>query len=267
MILRNPRGKNDGVLLENVFEAVEPRSGDVYGTCTVTEERLPLMFPDRPYHVRLDISGADEALDMLLGAAFARARAMCVAQAEPARIYASCAPEDADMLARLRNYGFRDNDGLVRMRGALTHMETPKLPMGCVVVQDSLEDVREQRYFLERYNGIYGECRDARWLAELTARNGFRRILTVAPTGMAGEVALWLDGDCGVIEFFDTARRWRNIGVARCMISLACTYLMENGAREAVVDVRAKTPYARRTLESAGLAADALLRRYPGVDI
>lgn len=267
MILRNPKGKNDGLPPENVFEAVEPRSGEVYGTCTVTEEYLPLMFPDRPYHVRLDISGGDEALDMLLGAAFARARALCDAQREPARIYASCAPDDADMLARLRNYGFRDNDGLMRMRGALSWKEAPKPPMGCVVVQDSLEDAQEQRYFLERYNGIYGECRDARWLAELTARNGFRRILAVAPTGMAGEVAVWLEGDCGVIEFFDTARRWRNVGVAGCMLSLACRYLLENGAREAVADVRAKTPYARRTLEGAGFAPDVLLRRYPGVDI
>ena len=267
MILRNPKGRNDGFSPENVFEAVDPRSGEVYGTCTVTEEHMAVMFPDRPYHVRLDISGEDEALDMLLGAAFARARALCGAQTKPARIYASCAPEDAEMLARLRNYGFRDNDGLIRMRGALTRREAPKPPMGCVVVQDSLEDTQEQRYFLERYNGLYGENRSARWLAELTSRSGFRRILTVAPTGMAGEVAVWLDGDTGVIEFFDTARRWRNVGVAGCMISLACSYLAEKGAREAVADVRAKTPYARRTLESAGFAPDTLLRRYPGVDI
>lgn len=267
MILRNPKGKNDGMYSGNIFEAVDPRSGEVYGTCTVTEERMPLMFTERPYHVRLDISGEAEALDMLLGAAFARARALCESQTEPARIYASCDPADDDMLARLRNYGFRDNDGLMRMRRTLSWIDEPKPPMGCVVVQDSLEDMREQRYFLERYNGIYGECRDARWLAELTARNGFRRILTVAPTGMAGEVVLWLDGETGVIEFFDTARRWRNVGVAGCMLSLACRYLMENGVREAVADVRAKIPYARRVLESAGFRPDVLIRRYPGVDI
>lgn len=267
MILRNQKGKYDGIVSENAFEAVDPRSGEVYGTCTVTEERVPLLFPDRPYHVRLDINGADEALDMLLGAAFARARALCMAQPEPARIYASCAPDDDEMLARLRNYGFRDNDGLMRMRCKMTYNEAPKPPMGCVIVQDSLEDAREQRYFLERYNGLSVESRDARWLAGLAARRGFRRILTVAPTGMAGEVVVWMDGETGVIEFFDTARRWRNAGVAGCMLSLACGYLIENGAREAVADVRAKVPHARRTLEKAGFEPDTLLRRYPGLDI
>lgn len=267
MILRNPREGIQGAAPENIFEAVEPRSGSVLGRCIVTEEVRPLMFPDRPYQVRLDIDGSDETLDTLLGASIARARALCTAQKEAARIYAGCDPEDAQLLDTLRQYGFRDNDGLMRMRAKLPGYIDARQPMGCVVVHDRLEDAQEQRYFLERYNELYGADMDLAWLNSLAKKDGFCRILTVAPTGMAGEVLVWREGSCGVIEFFNTARRWRNMGVAGCMLALACRYMREKGCTEAVCDVRARMPIARHVLENAGFSPDSLIMRYPGIDV
>lgn len=267
MILRNPREGSQGYGPEDIFEAVEPRSGAVIGRCCVAEEIRPLMFPDRPYQIRLDIEGDEDTLDTLLGAALARARIKCMAQKEPARIYASCDPADEVLLNTLRQYGFRDNDGLMRMRVRLPRYIDAKLPMGCVVVQDKLEDAQEQRYFLERYNELYGVDMDMSWLNSLIKREGFTRILTVAATGMAGEVLVWKEEDCGVVEFFNTARRWRNMGVASYMLALACKHLYENGCREAVSDVRARMPIARHVLEKSGFAPDELIMRYPGIDI
>lgn len=267
MILRNPRDGREGLPGENVFEAVEPRTGEVLGSCAVYEEYHELMFPDRPYQVRIRIDAADEYIDTLLGAAFARARALCAAQDSPARIYADCDPGDGSMLALLRQYGFRDNDGLLRMRRLLPCILPYNLPTGCVVVNDSLEDPKEQRYFLERYNELYGDSKDMTWLSQMRAHPDFRRILTVAPTGMAGEILVWKDGYTGVIGFFDTARRWRNMGVAGCMLALACKYLADVRAVDVIADVRAKMPYARRTLEKAGFEQDSLICRYPGIDI
>lgn len=267
MILRNPREGSQGNAPENIFEAVEPRSGDIVGCCTVTEEFRPLMFPDRPYQVRLDMRGGEETLDRLLGASLARARVLCAAHKEKARIYASCDPADTALLDTLRQYGFRDNDGLMRMRVYLPRYIEAKQPMGCVVVRDKLEDSQEQRYFLERYNELYGVDMDMAWLSSLTKRSGFCRILTVAPTGMAGEVLVWQENGCGVVEFFDTARRWRDMGVASYMLSLACEYLFENGCREAVCDVRARMTVARHVLEKSGFQPDELIARYPGIDL
>ena len=267
MILRNPREGMHGISPENIFEAVEPRSGSVVGRCVVSEEVRPLMFPERPYQVRLDFEGEDETLDTLLGASLARARALCSAQKESARIYAGCDPEDAELLDTLRQYGFRDNDGLMRMRVRLPRYIDAKQPMGCVVVHDRLEDAQEQRYFLERYNELYGADMDMAWLNSLTKRDGFCRILTVAPTGMAGEVLVWQDNGCGVIEFFNTARRWRGMGVASYMMALACRFLNEKGCREAVSDVRARMPIARHVLEKSGFQPDRLIMRYPGIDV
>lgn len=267
MILRNPREGMQCVAPENIFEAVEPRSGNVMGRCIVTEEFRPLMFPDRPYQVRLDIDGGDETLDTLLGASLARARALCSAQKEAARIYAGCDPADSALLDTLRQYGFRDNDGLMRLRMRLPGYIDAKLPMGCVAVYDRLEDVQEQKYFLERYNELYGSDMDMAWLSTLRKKEGFCRILTVAPTGMAGEVVVWREDNCGVVEFFNTARRWRDMGVAGCMLALACRFMKEKGCDEAVCDVRARMPIARHVLEKTGFEPDVLIMRYPGIDV
>lgn len=268
MILRNPREGSMGYDAEDIFEAVEPRTGDVLGRCYVAEELRPLMFPDRPYQVRLDVEGDEATLDTLLGAALARARKKCTSQNEPARIYAGCDPNDDYLLDTLRQYGFKDNDGLMRMCIKLPgHATDAKPPMGCVVVQDRLQDAQEQRYFLERYNELYGTDNDMVWLNSLIKRQGFCRILTVAPTGMAGEVLVWQENGCGVVEFFNTARRWRNMGVASYMISLACRHLYENGCSEAISGVRARMTVARHVLDKAGFEPEELIMRYPGIDI
>ena len=70
-----------------------------------------------------------------------------------------------------------------------------------------------------------------------------------------------------MVEFFDTARRWRNLGVAGYMLKLAFEYLQSLDAWELRADVRAKAPYALHTLERAGLVQTELLERYPGIDL
>ena len=84
---------------------------------------------------------------------------------------------------------------------------------------------------------------------------------------MAGEILTWMDGHDGVIEFFNTARRWRNMGVGSCMVALGSSYLAEQGARNIRVDVRAKMQIVRRTLAKAGFEQYELLSRYPGIDV
>jgi len=267
MILRNPREGREGQSPENIFEAVEPRSGEVVSSCIVCEEKREMLYPERPYHIRLDIDGDTAAMDSLMGASLARARAMCSAQNSGAMIYAPCAADDALLLDVLTQYGFRNDDGLVRMYAKLPAAEDARLPMGCVVVHDKLEDIQEQRYFLGRYNEIYGAEMDTLWLGEIRRRPGFRRLLTVAPTGMAGEILVWLDGDCGVIEFFDTARRWRNMGVAKYMLNLAMQYIHNSGAKAACADVRLTMSAAVNSLRSAGFSGEERLMHYPRIEL
>ena len=77
MMLRNSREGFGGQAPENAFEMIDERSGAVLGSCVATPEERSGLFPERPYHVRLDLSGDESVLYKLLGAALARARALC----------------------------------------------------------------------------------------------------------------------------------------------------------------------------------------------
>ncbi len=267
MMLRNPRDGAYGEPPENVFQAVDERTGTVYGSCVITDEMKPNLYPNRPHQVRLDFEGGDGALDPLLGAALARAREMCIAQQIPARIYVRCAPDNEALLRLLRPYGFRDNDGIVRMRKDLPVRNPFHTPTGCVVVKDTLDDPQERKYFLERYNELFGTEYDGQWLRTFTEAPHFTRLLTVAPTGMAGEVVVWRTKDYGEIGFLQTARRWRRMGVAKYMLGLACDAISEMGLRVARADVRAKIPYILDTMEASGFFQESLITRYPGIDV
>ena len=105
-------------------------------------------------------------------------------------------------------------------------------------------------------------------MEEYAAADGFRRILCVAPTGLAGELTCWReDGGVGRIGDLHAARRWRNMSVGRHLLRLAGEYFEDEGVEVVVADARARIPMLLRTLESAGFCQTSLLMRYPGVDI
>ena len=172
------------------------------------------------------------------------------------------------MLAALEQYGFLDNDGLVRMELDFDRLPDTHMPAGCVLVEDELTDYDERAFFLERYNQLFQTARDQEWLSAYTAAEAFRRILCVAPTGLAGEVVCWReDGGVGRVGYVHTARRWRNMGVARHLLRLAGEYFEDLNITAVVADARARIPMLLRTLESAGFCQTSILMRYPGVDV
>ena len=78
------------------------------------------------------------------------------------------------------------------------------------------------------------------------------------------------DGGVGRIGYLHTARRWRNMGVARHLLRLAGEYFEDAGVEVVVADARARIPLLLRTLESAGFCQDepshALPRRGRGLN-
>ena len=246
MILRNPRESLFGEPAENGFEAIDEKSGERLGCCVVHPEPNPTLFPARPNNYRLEFAGEFSAFGRTVGAAMALARSM----------------------AALEQYGFQDNDGLVRMELDFHRLPETHMPAGCVLVEDELTDAEERQFFLERYNQLFQCARDGEWLDEYTAADGFRRILCVSPTGLAGELTCWReDGGIGRIGYIHTARRWRNMGVARHLLRLAGEYFEDDGVEVVLADARARIPVLLRALESAGFCQTSLLMRYPGVDV
>lgn len=266
MILRHEKEPVDGQPIENTFCAIDERSGEVLGSSVVYTDYNPILYPVRPMQVRIQLDGSDVP-DSLLGATIARAQEICVKSGEFSRIFVHCSPDDTALMDRLTPFGFQDNDGLVRMQMRLPTMHNFKAPAGCAVVYDKLTDPLEQKYFLERHNKLYNSDRDLAWLAQYIDRKDFMRILTVAPTGMAGEILIWRENYSGVIGYIQTSKRWRRLGVASYMISLACEAFEQQDLYCAEANIRARYPGMLKLMTGVGFTQAELLMRYPGIDI
>ncbi len=266
MMLRHARESVDGQPVENTFLAIDEYSGAQLGACTIYCDDNPALYPARPLQVRLQLEGSPIP-DALLGAAVARGREICNASGKFCRLYTRCDPDDAQMLESLAPMGFKDNDGLVQLQLRLPFACDYKLPAGCVVVKDDLSDATEQKFFLERYNELYNTDHDFAWLRSYIDREGFTRILTVSPTGMAGEILIWREGYAGIIGYIQTSKRWRRMGVGTCMLGLACEEFERARLFCAEANVRARIPHILKLMEKCGFKQTELLMRYPGVDI
>ena len=266
MMLKHSREPVAGQPIENTFLAVDERTGSQLGACTIYCDDNPVLYPSRPFQVRLQLEGSPIP-DALLGAAVARAREICTESRKFCRLYTRCDPDDEQMLESLLPMGFKDNDGLVKLQLRLPLACDYKLPAGCVVVKDDLSDPMEQKFFLERYNELYNTAHDFSWLRSFIDREGFTRILTVSPTGMAGEILIWRESYAGIIGYIQTAKRWRRMGVGSCMLGLACEEFEKAGLFVAEANVRARIPHVLRMMEKMGFKQSELLMRYPGLDI
>lgn len=266
MILRHEKEPIDGQPIENTFCAIDERSGEVLGSSVIYTDYNPTLYPVRPLQVRIQLDGSDVP-DTLLGATIARARVICVDSGEFSRIFVHCSPNDTALMERLEPFGFQDNDGLVRMQLRLPAPRSFKAPAGCAVVYDNLSDPLERKYFLERYNKLYNVDRDLAWLSQFIDRPDFMRILTVAPTGMVGEILIWRESYSGVIGYIQTSKRWRRLGVASYMISLACEVFEQQDLYCAEANIRVRYPHMLKLTSGIGFTQSELLMRYPGIDI
>lgn len=266
MILKHSRVPVDGQPPENTFYAMDERSGNILGKSVIYVDHNPVLYPVRPLQVRIQLDSADVP-DQLLGATITRAYQICAQSGEHSRIFVHCTPEDTELMERLTPFGFQDTDGLVRMQMRLPTPHSAKAPAGCAVVYDDLSDPTERKYFLERYNQLFNSDRDMAWLNRFIDRPNFTRILTVAPTGMAGEILIWRDQYSGVIGYIQTSKRWRRLGVATYMLSLACETFEQMDLYCAEGSVRVRHPHMLKLMTKAGFSQTELLMRYPGIDV
>lgn len=267
MMLRNPAEEYYGFAPENVFLVVDEYTGQTVASCIIDCRDCDAMFPVRPVQVKLILDGEIEHMDTLMGAAMGRARMLCMGKNAAARIYADCAPEDEELLGLMKQYGFRDNDAMVRYARTLPSAGSYTAPAGCVVIKDKLDDPVEQKLFLDRWNSVYGVKNDMDWLAGFADHENFQRILMVAPAGIVGEVITWSEGNTGVIAFVQTSYRWRNMGVARFLMMTACNELSSLGLKRVVTDLREVTPHMPKMLDEMGFKQTRVLRCYPGIDV
>ena len=257
-----------GLPVENTFIALDDLESKI-GEASVQETMTPVLCPDRPHQILVRASCDPAAESALFGAA--TTRALVLARQKPevrSLVYCECEPKDSARLNALTALGYRDEDKLVRTRRALKHGPIiKKLPAGCTIVRDYLFDESESKFFLECYNLMFGCSRDMAWLKALKRLPDFTRLLVVAPTGLAGEMAVWSEEGRGVIGIVQTTPAWQRRGVASYLMDLARWYFLDKGITEALFDVRTRLTGASRLAATSGFRPAQTLMRYPTIDV
>ncbi|MGI6182734.1 MAG: GNAT family N-acetyltransferase [Candidatus Fimadaptatus sp.] len=249
----------------DVFVALDD-AGRRMGKCSVVPYRADELLPDCPFNIFLDLDGALESMDMLLGAALASAEV--VHRRYPklnARVYAGCAPDDGGMLDLLRYYGFRVDDREVGMIKQL--YPDPfgvDLPQGMSYIIDGLESREDSRRTLERINATFGESRSEEWLERLKREPGFRRIAAIDINGTVGEALVYQMDRLGIIAMLVVDDRARRQGVAQFLLECARIHFVSLGLGYARADVWERLMPARRLFERCGYFAKGDTWYFPG---
>lgn len=249
----------------DVFVALDD-AGRRLGKCSVVPYRADELLPDCPFNIFLDLDGALESMDMLLGAALASAEV--VHRRYPklnARVYAGCAPDDGGMLDLLRYYGFRVDDREVGMIKQL--YPDPfgvDLPQGMSYIIDGLESREDSRRTLERINATFGESRSEEWLERLKREPGFHRIAAIDINGTVGEALVYQMDRLGIIAMLVVDDRARRQGVAQFLLECARIHFVSLGLGYARADVWERLMPARRLFERCGYFAKGDTWYFPG---
>ena len=265
MFLRHMTRLPEGIEAADTFEYVDEETGDVSASAIEYRTDCPTLYPSRPLQISIEFDG-DPVPDTLLGATVARARRVVMVSNTAARVYTHCDPRDSAFIDQLAAFGFKDDDGLVRMRRHTSDGKRVTIPSGYTIIRDALMDSMEQKLFLERYNRLYGSAHSPEWLERYIGRDHFLRLMALGRTGIAGEVTVWVEDNIGVIGYVNTMRQYRRHGIASALITLACDWFEQCGVHIAEVNLQEKIPYMADALTKLGFTQTSTLLRYPGID-
>lgn len=268
MKIRASAAAGDSRTAGNTFIAVDDLENRL-GSCEVQPVYAAETMPNRPCEIRICAEGDLSARHHLLGTALTRAMVLATESGLNARIYAECPPDDDETMELYRSIGLIDDDALVRMRRkAVAGPSVVRLPEGCALVHDRLEDPVERSFFLERQRQLFRRENAEEWLNSLTVRPLFRRLLVVSREGLCGEMLVWADSpQTGVIGMVYTAPAWRRKGVAGYLMEAARQYFYQCRTPEIIADVRLRMTPVMRLVSSAGYRQGEVILRYPGTDL
>lgn len=266
MIIRHAINPSSGAEYENKFVAVDEQEREL-GTCLVESRFCERLFPNRPHQIVIDIDAQKAARPALLGAATAQAMLIAMRENLPARIYCPCEPDDTEHIVQLNEFGYEDNDGVVRMARFIDREpENPEIPRDVIALHDKLDDAAEAKYFLKRYNRLYDADEPMELVEELTTQPGFRRYLLIHEDGLLGEVLVCLKGDVGTVLFIQVNANYCRRGLGTYLMQLAIYMLAKRGAKRIEMDVRVRVPGIMRFLKKLGFEQYELVQRYLGMD-
>lgn len=267
--IQNPVAALPGVPRENSFHVLDD-DGTRCGSATVVEYINYALLPERPLNYYVSIGAQTErAFDLLVGASLARAIELRRRHARlAARIYAPVKPQDHLALSGLMEYGFHNDDALIRMRKvAADSVKLPQPPIACFIAPILLETEDDCQALLSRINRYSVAVHTMDWLLSLQREPLFTAFGVWQDDRLLGEMVLSAYGAEGRLEALYVEPSQRRRGVGSALVGHALKILMDNGVRALSAEVW------RRNLPSMALATALQFESvspvllYPGVNI
>lgn len=268
-VITHPQKAPPGVSEANAFDVLDDE-GMKCGSAIVVEYINQNLLPERPLNFYISISAMTErAFDMLMGAAIARS--MELRRQNPrmkARIYTPCKPHDTQRLRGFMEFGFQNDDAMIRMRRILSDSDRmPNPPVGCSVSPVILEDDDDMNALVERLNAYSITARGIDWVRMLRQEQLFTVLGVWQEERLLGEMVLTAYGAEGRIEMMYTRPEYRRRGVALALIAYAGRVLLQNGIRSLNAEVWRRNTLAMSLMGKAGFESVSATVLYPGVDV
>ena len=268
-LIQHPSSAIPGIPSENAFDVLD-ETGLKCGSAAVVEFVNHNLLPERPLNYYISINAMTErAFDMLMGAVLSRSIQM--REQSPnllARIYAPCKPHESGLLRNFQEFGFRNDDAIIRMRRILSETERDaNPPVGCVVAPVTLQDQEDFDGLLKRANAYSIIAKTNDWIYRLHQEQMFSVYGVWQDERLLGEMILTAYGAEGNIEMIYTRPEFRRRGVASALLSCARQVLLQNGIRSLNVEVWRRNRSAMRLFEENRFESVSPVILYPGIDV
>ncbi len=268
-LIQHPPAPLPGIPLENSFQVLD-ETGVKCGNAAVVEYVNFTILPDRPLNYYISINAATErAFDMLIGAALARSIALRARNPKlRARVYAPCRPHDTVLLRNFQEFGFQNDDAIIRMRRVLSNTDRqPNPPVGCMIAPIALETPEDAEGLLRRVNTYSITERGPDWLDRLRQEQLFTAYGVWQEQRLLGEMVLSAYGAEGRVEMVYTRPEYRRRGIATALIAHAGQIMLQNSIRSLNAEVWRRITPAMSLFETLRFESVSPTILYPGMDL
>ena len=268
-LIQHPSNAVPGIPPENAFDVLD-ETGMKCGSAAVVEFVNHTLLPERPLNYYISINAMTErAFDMLMGAVLARS--MQMRELNPnllARIYAPCKPHESGLLRNFQEFGFRNDDAVIRMRRILSDTDrVPNPPVGCVVAPVVLQDQEDYDGLLRRVNAYSVTAKSSDWIFRLQQEQLFSVYGVWQEDRLLGEMVLTAYGAEGSIEMIYARPEFRRRGIGSALIACAREVLLKNGIRSLNAEVWRRNRSAMALFEENKFESVTPVILYPGIDV
>ncbi|MEA4928728.1 MAG: GNAT family N-acetyltransferase [Candidatus Limiplasma sp.] len=265
MQVYHPPQAYNGLAPENVF-FVADNANTTVAQGYLVQTYHPYLFPERPINLYLNLASKGPGLDMLMGALLARA--VQLRQQTPnlkARVFAQVGMQDASMLSFYQESGFLPDDALDVVRITAPSAK-PMAPMGYELGQVPLSQVLEQTAFLMRMNTYRLDVLQQPMLQRYMAMPHFTALYLSRGPEIVGEIAFTGTGDTAHLIGLYVMRNYRQLGLAKTLISAGMRMLNEHGVANVEADVIRRNLAQCRLAQSCGATFVRTACLYPGIN-